>query len=137
MKRNTSSLSIRTSQISFYKNATGGTYFRYCDTSMHRHKNKQKCVQNHSNSRIKSSNTKNVSISFHKVTSLKRVRIMNIHLDIPVGKYRELRPAELKNSKNFSLILKKRTIDLRPRVSISIRVVRKRPVAPCLASFCL
>ena len=32
----------------------------------------------------------------YKVTSLKRVRIMNIHLDIPVGKYRELRPAELK-----------------------------------------
>ncbi len=32
----------------------------------------------------------------YKVTSLKRVRIMNIHLDIPVGKWRDLRSAELK-----------------------------------------
>ena len=37
----------------------------------------------------------------YKVTSLKRVRIMNIHLDIPVGKYRELRPAELKKLQNL------------------------------------
>ena len=32
----------------------------------------------------------------YKVTSLRRIRIMNIHLDIPVGSWRELRPAELK-----------------------------------------
>ncbi len=37
----------------------------------------------------------------YKVTSLKRVRIMNIHLDIPVGKYRELRPEELKKLQNL------------------------------------
>lgn len=30
----------------------------------------------------------------YKVQKLKRVRIMNIHLDVPVGKYRELTPIE-------------------------------------------
>lgn len=33
----------------------------------------------------------------YKVTALKRVRIMNIELDIPVGKWRELSAQELKN----------------------------------------
>jgi len=32
----------------------------------------------------------------YKVTKLKRVRIMNVKLDIPVGKYRDLSPEELK-----------------------------------------
>ena len=32
----------------------------------------------------------------YKVTSLQRIRIMNIHLDVPIGTWRELRPAELK-----------------------------------------
>lgn len=31
----------------------------------------------------------------YKVTALKRIRVMNIHLDLPVGKYRELTPKEL------------------------------------------
>ena len=31
----------------------------------------------------------------YQVTSLKRVRIMNIKLDVPVGKYREFTPEEL------------------------------------------
>ncbi len=32
----------------------------------------------------------------YKVVKLKRTRIMNVHLDMPVGKYRELTPEELK-----------------------------------------
>lgn len=32
----------------------------------------------------------------YKVTKLKRIRIMNVHLDIPVGKWRDLSPTELK-----------------------------------------
>jgi 23S rRNA pseudouridine2604 synthase len=32
----------------------------------------------------------------YKVTKLKRVRIMNVKLDIPVGKYRDLSTEELK-----------------------------------------
>ena len=31
----------------------------------------------------------------YKVRSLKRVRIMNINLDVPIGKYRELTKEEL------------------------------------------
>ena len=37
----------------------------------------------------------------YQVAKLQRVRIMNIHLDIPIGKYRELRPAELKKLQNL------------------------------------
>ena len=33
----------------------------------------------------------------YKVTKLKRVRIMNVDLDVPVGKYRDLTPKELKD----------------------------------------
>ncbi|OYQ38354.1 23S rRNA pseudouridine synthase F [Flavobacterium cyanobacteriorum] len=32
----------------------------------------------------------------YEVTALKRIRIINISLDVPVGKYRELTPAEIK-----------------------------------------
>lgn len=32
----------------------------------------------------------------YEVTALKRIRIINISLDVPVGKYRKLTPAELK-----------------------------------------
>jgi 23S rRNA pseudouridine2604 synthase len=31
----------------------------------------------------------------YEVVKLKRVRIMNIHLDLPTGKWRDLRPEEL------------------------------------------
>jgi 23S rRNA pseudouridine2604 synthase len=31
----------------------------------------------------------------YEVTGLKRTRIINISLDIPVGKYRELKPSEI------------------------------------------
>lgn len=37
----------------------------------------------------------------YKVTALKRIRVMNIKLDIPVGKYRELTSAELKELKTM------------------------------------
>ncbi len=37
----------------------------------------------------------------YKVKTLKRVRIMNIKLDVPVGKYRELYPEELKDLNNL------------------------------------
>lgn len=37
----------------------------------------------------------------YKVTALKRIRVMNIKLDIPVGKYRELISAELKELKTM------------------------------------
>ena len=33
----------------------------------------------------------------YEVQTLKRTRIMNIKLDVPVGNYRELTPSELKN----------------------------------------
>jgi len=33
----------------------------------------------------------------YEVTSLKRIRIINIKLDLPVGRYRELTPAEIKS----------------------------------------
>ena len=33
----------------------------------------------------------------YEVQTLKRTRIMNIMLDVPVGSYRELTPSELKN----------------------------------------
>jgi 23S rRNA pseudouridine2604 synthase len=36
----------------------------------------------------------------YQVVSLKRIRIMNIHLDVPVGKYRELTKNELKELLN-------------------------------------
>jgi 23S rRNA pseudouridine2604 synthase len=32
----------------------------------------------------------------YEVTALKRIRIINISLDVPVGRYRELTPAEIK-----------------------------------------
>lgn len=37
----------------------------------------------------------------YKVIKLKRTRIMNVHLDMPVGKYRELTPNELKELKRL------------------------------------
>lgn len=37
----------------------------------------------------------------YEVKTLKRVRIMNIKLDVPVGKYRELYPKELKDLNNL------------------------------------
>jgi len=37
----------------------------------------------------------------YEVTSLKRVRVMNIKLDVPVGKYRELYPEELDELNNL------------------------------------
>lgn len=37
----------------------------------------------------------------YKVTALKRIRIMNIHLDMPVGKYRELTSKELNTLKGL------------------------------------
>ena len=37
----------------------------------------------------------------YEVQTLKRTRIMNITLDIPVGKYRELTPVELKTLNNL------------------------------------
>ena len=38
----------------------------------------------------------------YRVRSLKRVRIMNVKLDVPIGKYRELTQEEL--SKLYSLL---------------------------------
>jgi 23S rRNA pseudouridine2604 synthase len=37
----------------------------------------------------------------YKVTALKRIRVMNIQLDLPVGKYRELTSQELKKLKSM------------------------------------
>lgn len=37
----------------------------------------------------------------YEVQKLKRVRIMNIHLDVPVGKYRELTPIEFQRLNNL------------------------------------
>lgn len=37
----------------------------------------------------------------YSVTSLQRIRIMNIKLDLPIGKYRELTPFELKTLMNL------------------------------------
>ena len=33
----------------------------------------------------------------YEVTALKRIRIINISLDVPIGRYRELTPAEIKD----------------------------------------
>ena len=37
----------------------------------------------------------------YKVVSLKRIRVMNINLDIPIGKWRALRKSELKELNNM------------------------------------
>jgi 23S rRNA pseudouridine2604 synthase len=38
----------------------------------------------------------------YDVVTLKRIRIMNVSLDIPVGKWRDLTPAELKEINRLS-----------------------------------
>ena len=118
----------------FYKKCDRGTHFGYCDASTVTKINKNvfKIILTQGLNRQIRRMCQYLS---YKVTSLKRVRIMNIHLDIPVGKYRELRPAELKKLQKLLVDSEKRMIDLRPRVSVSIRVVRKRPVTPVLLLF--
>lgn len=51
----------------------------------------------------------------YEVETLKRVRIMNILLDIPVGKYRELNASELKEMSNL-LEESSKQFNLKPRI---------------------
>ena len=64
----------------------------------------------------------------YNVTSLKRVRIMNIKLDVPIGTWRDLRKKELERL-NFLLQDSKKTHDAK-EPKTNIQETSKRPVHP-------